>query len=114
MTADENYELKKLTQNASTTLKHEKLKLEYSTNPIWTVVQTLPYLMEYPYQCSEQIFSRYYANSIATFIANSSPRIKAVFESWKTLTPESFLSNLEKNREDTHMQGHPDVQTSRN
>ena len=94
-----NYELKNLTQNTSTTLQHLKLKLEYSTNPIWTVVQALPYLMEYPYQCSEQIFSRYYANAIATFIANSSPRIKAVFENWKTITPESFFSNLEKNQD---------------
>ncbi|TAH40731.1 MAG: hypothetical protein EYC69_10095 [Bacteroidetes bacterium] len=94
-----NYELKKLSQNTSGTLQHHKLKLEFSSNPVWTVVQALPYLMEYPYQCSEQIFSRYYANSIASSIANSSPRIKAVFENWKTFTPESFWSNLEKNQD---------------
>jgi len=63
-------------------------------------VQALPYLMEYPYECSEQTFSRFYANSIASHIANSSPKIKAVFNSWKN-TPDSkvLLSNLEKNQE---------------
>jgi uncharacterized protein YfaS (alpha-2-macroglobulin family) len=55
--------------------------------------------MEYPYECAEQTFDRFYANSIATNIANSSPRIKAVFDSWKSRSPEAFLSNLEKNQE---------------
>src|SRR5260221_1843654 len=55
--------------------------------------------MEYPYECSEQIFSRYYANTIASYVANSSPKIKAVFDAWKSQSPETFLSNLEKNQE---------------
>jgi uncharacterized protein YfaS (alpha-2-macroglobulin family) len=59
----------------------------------------LPYLMEYPYQCAEQVFSRYYANSIATHIANSSPKIKQVLDSWKNLSPDALRSNLEKNQD---------------
>ena len=55
--------------------------------------------MEYPHECSEQMFSRYYANSIATHIANSNPKIKQVFESWKKYTSNALLSNLEKNQE---------------
>lgn len=89
----------KMQKNKSTTLKHFKYTLEFTSNPAWYAVQALPYLMEYPHQCSEQIFSRYYANSIATYIANSSPKIKAVFESWKNITPDALLSNLEKNQE---------------
>ncbi|NCA80318.1 MAG: hypothetical protein EOM76_09085, partial [Sphingobacteriia bacterium] len=69
----------KMKNTTSTTLKHFRYTLEFTSNPAWYAVQALPYLMEYPYDCSEQIFSRYYANSIATFIANSSPKIKAVF-----------------------------------
>lgn len=86
-------------KNSSTTLKHFKYTLEFTSNPAWYAVQALPYLMEYPHQCSEQIFSRFYANSIATHIANASPKIKAVFESWKNITPDALLSNLEKNQE---------------
>ncbi len=84
----------------STTLRNHKLTLEFSSNPAWYAVQALPYMMEFPYDCNEQIFTRFYANSLASHIANSSPRIKKVFESWKN-TPNSaaLLSNLEKNQE---------------
>ncbi len=86
--------------NGSTTLRNHKVTLEFTSNPAWYAVQALPYLMEYPYECSEQTFSRFYANSIASHIANSSPKIKAVFNSWKN-TPDTkaLLSNLEKNQE---------------
>jgi hypothetical protein len=55
--------------------------------------------MEYPYDCVEQTFSKYYANSIASHIANSNPRIKQVFDTWKNIQPDALLSNLEKNQE---------------
>ncbi len=83
----------------SNTLKNYKLTLEFTGNPSWYAVQALPYLIEYPYECTEQIFSRFYANSIATYIVNSNPKIKEVFESWKTQTPDALLSNLEKNQD---------------
>jgi uncharacterized protein YfaS (alpha-2-macroglobulin family) len=62
-------------------------------------VQALPYLMEYPYECTEQTFSRFYANSIASHIANSNPKINAVFDSWKSTDSKELISNLEKNEE---------------
>ena len=89
----------KLKNNQSTTLKHHRLTLEFTSNPAWYAIQALPYLMEYPYECNEQVFSRFYANSIASHVANSSPKIKTVFDSWKNETPEALLSNLEKNQE---------------
>lgn len=80
----------------STTLRHESLTLEYTSNPVWSAVQSLPYLMEYPYECAEQIFSRYYANSIAKHITDSRPEIKRVFDQWNTAS-DGLVSNLEKN-----------------
>ena len=85
--------------NGSTTIRNQKLTLEFTANPAWYAVQALPYMMEYPYECAEQTFSRFYSNSIATNIANSTPKIHAVFESWKTQSPDAFLSNLEKNQD---------------
>ena len=43
----------------------------------------------------------YYANSLASYIANSQPRIKAVFDSWRMQggKKENFLSQLQKNQE---------------
>ena len=93
------FTLDKLLHNTSTTLRSHKLTLEYTPNPAWYAIQALPYLMEYPNECAEQTFSRFYANSLASFIANSNPKIKQVFDSWKNITPDALLSNLEKNQE---------------
>jgi uncharacterized protein YfaS (alpha-2-macroglobulin family) len=83
----------------STTLRHHKYTLEYTPNPAWYAVQALPYIMEYPYECSEQLFSRFYANSIASSVANSHPKIKKVFDTWKNYQPDALKSNLTKNQE---------------
>ncbi len=90
---------KLLNSGSSSSLKHHQLTLEYTSNPAWYAVQAMPYMMEYPYECAEQIFTRYYANSLATTVMNSNPKIKAVFDEWKTSSPDAFLSNLEKNQE---------------
>ncbi|MEO8855236.1 MAG: alpha-2-macroglobulin family protein, partial [Ginsengibacter sp.] len=81
------------------TLTNYGLTVEYTTNPVWYAVQALPYLMEYPYECVEQTFNRFYANALAEKIANSSPKIKAVFERWKTSDTSALLSNLQKDQE---------------
>ncbi len=83
----------------SKTLQHHSFTLEMTSNPAWYAVKALPYLMEYPFDCNEQIFSRYYANTLAASVANSSPAIKQVFERWKSLSPDALLSELEKNQE---------------
>lgn len=95
--SDKTFTLQSLAQNSSSTLSHESITLEFTSNPAWYAVQALPYLMEYPYECSEQIFSRYYANSLATSVANAHPRIKAIFEAWKGT--DAMKSNLAKNEE---------------
>lgn len=86
--------------NSSKTLKNHKLTLEITSNPAWYAVQALPYLMEYPYDCNEQTFSRYYANALAQHITKSNPRIEEVFNTWASSTSATALiSNLEKNQE---------------
>ncbi len=91
--------LDKLMNNKSSTLQNYNLTLEFTANPAWYAIQALPYMMEYPYECIEQIFNRFYANSIATHIANSSPKIKAIFDTWKEIDKDALISNLEKNQE---------------
>ncbi|MDR0310691.1 MAG: hypothetical protein LBJ21_03790, partial [Acidobacteriota bacterium] len=94
-----SYEFTRLLNNNSETLKNHSYTLEFTSNPAWSAVQALPYIMEYPYDCAEQAFSRYYANSIASHIANSDPRIKQVFDIWRKYQPDALKSNLEKNEE---------------
>ncbi|WP_018626083.1 alpha-2-macroglobulin family protein [Niabella aurantiaca] len=90
---------KLLKSGSNETLTTQALTVEYTSNPAWFAVQALPYMMEYPYECAEQTWNRYYANSLATLIANSSPKIKQVFDSWKTLDTTALWSNLQKNQE---------------
>jgi uncharacterized protein YfaS (alpha-2-macroglobulin family) len=95
-----NFRFDKLINSGkSSTLKHHKLTVEYTSNPAWYAVQALPYLTDYPYECSEQTFNRYYANALASHIANSSPRIETIFSKWKDTNTAALLSNLEKNQE---------------
>jgi hypothetical protein len=92
-----SFVLKSLQTNDSETLKHQRFTLEFTSNPAWYAVQALPYLMEYPYECSEQIFSRFYANSLASSVANAHPKVKDVFDRWKGT--DALESNLSKNQE---------------
>jgi uncharacterized protein YfaS (alpha-2-macroglobulin family) len=90
---------KLLSSGSSETLTNQALTVEYTSNPVWNAVQALPYMMQYPYECAEQTWNRYYANSLATVVANSSPKIKQVFEQWRTEDTAALLSNLQKNEE---------------
>lgn len=99
-TGTKNFTFEKLLNSGkSETLQNYALTVEYTSNPAWYAVQALPYLIEYPYECAEQTWNRYYANSLATFISNSSPRIKQVFETWKIKDTAALMSNLQKNQE---------------
>ncbi|MBK7474810.1 MAG: alpha-2-macroglobulin [Haliscomenobacter sp.] len=82
---------------SSKTLTPHGFTLEMTSNPAWLAVKALPYLMEYPYECSEQIFSRYYANTLASSVLDGAPRIKAMLEQWKN--EGALESQLSKNQE---------------
>ncbi|MDX1907614.1 MAG: alpha-2-macroglobulin family protein [Bacteroidia bacterium] len=91
---------KLLNAGKSSTLTHHQLTAEITANPLWHVVQALPYLMEYPYDCTEQLFSRYYSHALATHLANANPGIRQVFDQWvQTPDSTSLMSQLEKNPE---------------
>ncbi|HPM80284.1 MAG TPA: alpha-2-macroglobulin family protein [Candidatus Anammoximicrobium sp.] len=88
---------KLLSSGDSDTLRHQSLTVQMVPNPSWYAVMALPYLMEFPYECTEQTFNRLYANALARHIANSDPKIRRVFEQWKG-TP-ALDSPLEKNQD---------------
>ncbi len=94
-----SFVFEKLANSNSNTLTNYNYILEFTANPAWYAVQALPYLMEYPHECSEQIFNRVYANAFASHIVGQHPKIKTVFESWMNESPEALLSNLEKNQD---------------
>jgi uncharacterized protein YfaS (alpha-2-macroglobulin family)/tetratricopeptide (TPR) repeat protein len=81
----------------SNTIQHEKLMVQMTSNPAWYAVQALPYLAEFPYECTDQIFNRFYANSLGQLIAGSNPKIERTFAQWRGT--DALLSNLQKNED---------------
>ncbi len=81
----------------SPTARNHRLTVEVTSNPAWYAVQSLPYLMEFPHECAEQLYARYYANALATHIVETNPKIREMFREWGSR--EELTSNLEKNAE---------------
>jgi TonB-dependent SusC/RagA subfamily outer membrane receptor len=86
----------KLKEAPSKTQQNHRVTLEYTSNPAWLAIKSLPYLMEFPHECAEQTFSRLYANTLASDILQKNPKIEAVFKSWKK---EAKNSPLEENED---------------
>src|SRR5690606_15500900 len=97
--ASRTFTLDKLANTRNDSRVNHALTVEFTGNPAWYAVQALPYLMEYPFECAEQVFGRFYANALAAHIVNQAPRVKAIFEQWATQDTAALLSNLEKNQE---------------
>src|SRR5690554_5856436 len=95
--ANENksYQLTNLVENASKTLENHQLRIDVSNNATWLMMQSLPYLLDYPHQCSEQLFARYFANVIASNVLENNPSIQQLVKEWK----ENPKSKLEENEE---------------
>lgn len=93
----QRFRFEKLINTNSPSLTHEALTISYTANPIWEAIRSLPYLMEYPYECVEQTFNRFYANALAHYIINRDPKIKKVFEAWQKDTT-ALKSKLQLNQ----------------
>lgn len=91
------YSFDNLKNNSSTTLRNHQFTLEYTSNPSWIAIQSLPYLMEYEHECAEQTFARFYANALASEVIASNPKIASFFESWRK--NGKLNSKLEANEE---------------
>jgi len=86
---------KLLDSGKSATLENRLVQVQVVSQPAWYAVMALPYLMEFPHECAEQTFNRYYANALARHIAKSNPKIRRIFDLWKN-TP-ALDSPLAKN-----------------
>lgn len=95
--SSKSYTFENLKNSSSTSLKNHQFTLEYTSNPTWLALQSLPYLMEYEHECAEQTFARFYANALASQIISSNPKIASLFENWRKTG--KLNSKLEENEE---------------
>jgi len=87
----------KLKKVKSSTQTNHKFSVEYTSNPAWLAIKSLPYLMEFPHECAEQTFSRFYSNALAEVLLEKNPQIKEVINTW--MNKESLKSPLEENED---------------
>lgn len=70
--------------DTSSTLQNYSYTFDLTTNPVWTAIAALPYLMEYKYECTDHLFHKLYANAIALDIVRQHPEIADVYAKWRT------------------------------
>ena len=96
--------------NSQSTINLEKMKrrkdeqnisatLNFSANPVWYAVLALPYLHDINDQYTETTFYKLYTNSLSVFLASKTPNLVNYIKTWKVDSPETLLSQLEKDKE---------------
>jgi len=86
-----------LAGNNSPSLQHVNYTFQATTNPAWLALKSLPYLMEYPYDCTEQLANRFFANQLAYATVSDKPILEQVFRQWQQDT-NALKSELEQNQ----------------
>jgi hypothetical protein len=89
------YTLKSLTKNTES-IQPVRLNIQTTNNPMWYAVQALPYLAEYNFDCTEQLFSKWYAYKIAEHIGTQNPQLRELSKQWLQ-DSNALKSNLQKN-----------------
>ncbi len=55
--------------------------IEFTSHPVWYAIQSLPYLAEYPHECSEQLMTRIFANALGSLIMMKYPKVATTLSS---------------------------------
>ena len=76
-------DLSTLFNKDSQTATQRRLTVEYTTHPIWNVVQALPALRETDADDVLSLTSVLYANVLSAHIAATTPQLKTIIELWK-------------------------------
>lgn len=81
--------------------KDNKLTVEYTDNPAWLILQTLPTIAETNENNALSLAAAYYAGSLGRNIVESVPDFKRVLELWRQESGDetSLMSSLQKNEE---------------
>ena len=79
----------------------QKLTMEYTNNPAWLMVQSLPTLGQLCEHSAIDQAASYYSNLLAKTLLDQNAKVKTVFEQWKRegTDGQSLTSSLQKNQE---------------
>lgn len=75
------HHLKSLEQ--ATGADHHQLTFRYTQQSAWEVLKAMPFLMEYPHECSEQTFSRLFGYMVGKHMVDAYPQTKEALRYWE-------------------------------
>lgn len=89
-----------LTKMIPADAKNATMTVEYTNNPAWLMVQTLPFIGDVNEHNAISLAAAYYSNKIGAHLIGQAPEIKSVFKQWQQEKGEetSLMSALEKNQ----------------
>ncbi|MBP5190400.1 MAG: hypothetical protein J6031_05755, partial [Bacteroidales bacterium] len=101
---EKSFELKHLVETGNEkqraenfTLLNHFLLVDFTPNPIWLAVQSLPYIKQLQDPSNIYLANAIYANSLSFNIVNDNPQIEQLFVDWEKNNPDAFLSQLDRN-----------------
>jgi uncharacterized protein YfaS (alpha-2-macroglobulin family) len=95
--------------NLSNTLRNHRFNVNIIANPAWNLVTGLAYSMEYPHECSEQLFSRFYSNALAASVFEKMPQLKAFLQTSARFETSPTLSAITPELQRTLMEEAPQL-----
>ena len=88
-----------LARNDDPTLLNEQMVVTVDAQLFYTVLQALPYLVNYPYECTEQTLNRFVSTGIVSSVYKDYPAVaKMAAEMSKRTTPLESWDALDPNR----------------
>ncbi|ALO49286.1 alpha-2-macroglobulin family protein [Hoylesella enoeca] len=79
--------------------ERNRLTIEYTENPVWLMIQALPYVGNISNGDAISLASVYYVDKLASSLLKSAPQAKQTFELWRRESGKetSLMSALQKN-----------------
>lgn len=71
----------------------EIFRMDVTADPSWYAIQALPKLMDYPHECTDQIFNRLYGAIIGKQLKDQKPQIEELLDNWIRNDLKSPLSS---------------------
>lgn len=93
---DKTVDLKQLVPDG---MKNAKLTVEYTNNPAWLIVQSLPSIAAHSDDDVISNLQAYYSSCLASNFLNSTPRLKNIIKAWANEPAESLKSKLMQNED---------------
>lgn len=96
-----DFAFEKLVNNKSNSISNYRLTLEYSGNPAWYAIQSLPVLSNPTNENSVNWFASYYVNILGSYIVNQYPKVSTMISAWKNqgADKQAMVSKLMQNEE---------------